>query len=330
MTDIERNEVDEKQKKPSTFRSLEELIALDVPEPSYIWDGEISENEQNCWAGHPNVTKSLLCHGLITSIAHGDDFLGRKTKKGTVILIDKESSINTLVSRFKRLNRGFEKSEFKHKAYVYTPQEMKVIPADMLKIAQMVEKFKPILVIFDSFSRFFEGDENSSADVRRVFELLKPLMDKYRVTFLFIHHCVKSSGKVNIFSLRGSGDLIASCGSVSVLNRLQNGVIELEQVKNRNGELSKKIVFRVDDVETQKGKSLKINLVGEYANEFNIDEFVNEWINKNIEINQKFKSGAVYGGLEKFDENSLRDSLKSLSAKGKIFENGKGKWIRKS
>ena len=308
------------------FLELKELVKLDLPPPDWIWDGEISEGELNFLAGQAGVAKSLTCHDLITHISKGKDFLGRKTKKGIVILIDEENPKRTLVDRFKRLNRLHQEKEFLHKAFIWTSSGLKIIPTDIRKLEEIIKEHEPMLVIFDSFARFFSGDENSSGDVKFVFSYLKPIMDKYGTTFLFIHHTVKTPKKINIFSLRGSGDIIAACGSVIVINKTKNG-FELEQVKNRHGNLSKKIVYTIDDIVTEKGDALRTTVLGEYDSKVNINALVSNWISKNIKKGDCFKSGQIYLGLKSFQESELRKSLSNLASKGTIRAVSRGTWL---
>jgi hypothetical protein len=60
---------------------------------------------------------------------------------------------------------------------------------------------KPDMVVIDSIAKVFEGDESSVKDVRKVFEILGPLANEYKICFLLIHHSTKDR-----LDARGSGE----------------------------------------------------------------------------------------------------------------------------
>ena len=45
---------------------------------------------------------------------------------------------------------------------------------------KIISELRPNLVILDSMIRFFDGDENSSKDVKKIYDSIKPLRDKYK------------------------------------------------------------------------------------------------------------------------------------------------------
>ena len=77
--------------------TLDEILKLELEEPSFLWEGLVAKGEINICVGPANAGKSPIILALIINIAYGKIFLGRKTQQGNILLIDEESSLNLLL-----------------------------------------------------------------------------------------------------------------------------------------------------------------------------------------------------------------------------------------
>ncbi len=312
------------------FSSFNELIGLDLEPPTSIWGNLLYGKAINYLAGKPGVGKSILALKLALCITQGKRFLGKEVKQGCVILVDEENSLNTIVDRLKKItNESLDNKEGLNNSFVWTSSGIKFISVGLKNLEEKIKQYKPVLVIFDSLIRFYEGDENSSKDVKQVFATIKPLLDKYDAGFLLLHHTTKVPGKVDINSLRGSGDLIASADSVLILNKSSKGLIKLSQEKNRHAKQSDIIFFDLSEIKVNDKDVLSIDLVeGEAVN--TLEEIIKSWISSNISIETSFKTGAIFRKYPSFSEAEIRDALWNLTRQKVIQNIGKGKWIRLS
>ena len=81
---------------------------------------------------------------------------------------------------------------------------------------------------------FFEGDENSSRDVRRIFSFQKYIKTKYGISFAILHHTRKTKYHKTGDDLRGSGDFLAQVEVSCMLNPEGDNKVIVTQSKNRH------------------------------------------------------------------------------------------------
>jgi KaiC/GvpD/RAD55 family RecA-like ATPase len=103
---------------------------------------------------------------------------------------------------------------------------------------------KPSIVIIDTMSASFEGDDSSQQDVAKMMRNLKTLSDALECLVIFVHHTTKDGG-----SYRGSGVLFANVDAV------------LELISEGEGAERKQWVTQKKHREGEDGKSYPFNLV---------------------------------------------------------------------
>ena len=69
---------------------------------------------------------------------------------------------------------------------------------------------KPAIVIIDTMSASFEGDDSSQQDIAKMMRNLKTLSDALECLVVFVHHTTKDGGQY----VRGSGVLFANVDAV--------------------------------------------------------------------------------------------------------------------
>lgn len=306
---------------------LKQILELKVPEPSYLWGEFITKNEINVVIGMPNAGKSPIIIAYMLNSIHENSFLGRKTQGENILFIDEESSLSVLTSRMKRFIMSISNKEPKHNLHIFWSRSFKIIPTDLVKLKEYCKEHEIQTVIIDAAARVFTGKENESDYITQIFSMLKPLCDELGLTFIFIHHTVKTTKSLKMADLRGSGDFAAMAGSIIGLRSRPNDLIEIKHLKNRHGKLSDSILCKIIDTTTPTGKGLDVELVGEVKNEINFDKLILNWIEKNISQGIIFKSGLIYNQFPHIKQNQIRDSLNNLASDKKLLGAGLGKWV---
>jgi RecA-family ATPase len=233
--------------------SANELISKEIPEQKWIVKDLIPENSFIIWAGNKGCSKSLLNAYIGLCIATGNDVFGEfeVVKKGPVLYFDEENGVRRMKFRVTKIANGMDiRGDVPIEFYSVIKKGFKLDEEDGHKkfigwISEIIKEYKPVYVVMDSLVRMMTGDENSSKDVRRLFDNLSPLMEKYNVTFSTIHHNNKSGG------IRGSGDFGYMADKTFNVKRIGNSRTDfcLEQDKERDNDWIKNIEYRAKDSE---------------------------------------------------------------------------------
>ena len=164
---------------------LEELD--DFPDPEWLVEDVLAKNSICVIAGDGGHGKSWLSLALALSVASGRDWLGHfKVKRGPVVYIDQEKPGSLIKYRRNLLmsGMGLSYSELEPIRFILD-REIDFFPMfDRYShegqrrevIDQLVEElkiWKPILVIADSLRACHSGREDSSDDMRPVFQTIR-------------------------------------------------------------------------------------------------------------------------------------------------------------
>lgn len=96
---------------------------------------------------------------------------------------------------------------------------------------------KPSVVVIDTLHRFFNGDENSSRDVKTMLDACNTIMREFDCTVIIVHHTGVSSEAQN--RARGSSAWRAALDiEIGVTKNQKNGIIEVSHKKAKDSELS--------------------------------------------------------------------------------------------
>lgn len=156
--------------------------------PSWVVDGLCLENGISILAAKPKVGKSTITRSLIKAVINGEPFLGRKTKKGKVLLISLEEPPMVMVDHFRRLNLD-PKSDI---IIAIHNNSKKEFPKELRKIMM---REKPILVIIDTLQKVTSFQEINRYDT--TYEAIEPLVQIARdfpSHIIVAHHQNKKEG----------------------------------------------------------------------------------------------------------------------------------------
>ena len=328
---ISREELESK-----TIITLKELLNSNIPEQEWYVENLIPKRGVTLIAGKPKEFKSFLAMYLTCCLAGNKDFLNLKIKKSKVMYIDEENDDTELKRRFEKLKPELDiNDEDTENVGLVIFKGIKVnTEQGVNKLKILINLFKPNVIIVDSLIRVFEGDENSSKDMKTIFNNIKELMKKYDTTWVILHHVRKMNNKwVKMEDIRGSGDIVAQASSILTVNRNNSNTFTLTQEAVRGlPQPISPIQFSAQDIPINGKWAIKIVYLGRPQRELTTVEAaerdIENWLT-NKQQNSIFKSGQIYKALEdKNGRNSLLDGLKRLERKGIIecVNKNAGKW----
>jgi hypothetical protein len=156
--------------------------------------------------GASGTFKSFLALDYALHVAHGLPWLGRKTRPGAVIYIAAEGGAGL----WRRIDAWHQVNGLQWSAapFYAVPVALTLLEqaSEVVKAAQALQ-VEPAVVIVDTMSQTFSGEENSASDVAVYLrELAATFRDLWRCTTLVIHH----SGHAATERPRGSSAIIAN------------------------------------------------------------------------------------------------------------------------
>jgi hypothetical protein len=198
------------------FALLSYTLANVPAEPVWAWDGYLAPGALTLLAGRPKVGKSTLVFALIDALAHGKNFLGRRTRSVGVLLLTEERE-GTLAEEARR----WELNGSIHVLMRHQAQGCRWADAVAQAVSYCRDHDLGVLVV-DTFDKWtgLRGDAENNAG--SVLEVLEPLQQAAAagLVVLLVAHQRKSFGEYGE-AVRGSNAL---AGGVDV-------VVELERAK---------------------------------------------------------------------------------------------------
>jgi hypothetical protein len=164
--------------------------------------------------GNPKAGKTWLALDLALSVASGTPALGVYPipRAGPVVLFAAEDPPATVRARLEGLAASRELSLESLPLQVILASSLRLDTlADQARLTEVVERFRPRLLVLDPFVRLHRINENSAQEVSGVLAYLRDLQRRCHVAVLVVHHARKAGAGVAQagLSLRGSGDFYA-------------------------------------------------------------------------------------------------------------------------
>lgn len=185
-------------------------------------------------AGHTGTFKTWTAANLAMDGAYGHGWLDHPgltmSEPFATLYVNKEMSGIILGSRLKLLARD---NRYKKMPDWRSVIEKRVIFADeaaldlnlpeqRARLEDAIVATGAKLVVLDSLSMCWHGDENSSTEVGAFYSALRDITERTHVAWLLIHHLLKPQAgrqKENpIFSVRGSGQLMQQADAAVLLS----------------------------------------------------------------------------------------------------------------
>lgn len=221
----------------------------------------VSVNSLSFIVGLPKACKSWILMDLALALATGTEWMGRfPCKESKVIYLDQERGKDSTIERFNQLigGRGIDAESLDKNLFIKPQSRTKIdLPNSYNAFDRMLEKFRPDIVLVDSFKKFHSKNELATQDMQIVFTKLDELRDKYGCSFVFIHHETKgviSKRKeeftVTAFDAAGTVDLQQSADHFfNVLAYTEKDTSMMYHTANNHGALLEPFKVHVVDVE---------------------------------------------------------------------------------
>ncbi len=198
--------------------------------------------------GGSGTFKSFIALDLALHIAHGLQWLGRKTKQGKVLIVAAEGGAGLWrrIVAWHREHR-LKWSDVADSVYVLP------IAVDLGRDAARVQEamaalgVRPALVVIDTMSQTFSGEENSAAEVATYFrELGLWFRNTWQTSVLVVHH----TGHTATERPRGSTAIRGNVDYMFAVSRDEKEMLAtLECHKQKDGELFAPMSFALKVVD---------------------------------------------------------------------------------
>jgi len=202
--------------------------------------------------GASGTFKSFLALDLALHVAHGFDFMGKATRKGAVAYVASEGGAG-IYRRIKAWHEQHGIVDFPPNFYICTvplqlsdPAEIDMLAAAIKEKTRDADKME--LVVIDTLSQTFAGDENSASDISNY---LRSINSKVRAAFetttLIIHH----TGHNATERPRGSSALTANLDYLLSVHKPdpQSMTARLNVSKQKDGERLENLYFNLEKVD---------------------------------------------------------------------------------
>lgn len=308
----------------TTFCSVKELLDMNIPKVEWFINGLIPKRGITYIGGDSGSLKSFLSQHIAMATVGDKKFLNTydiNSDGRPILYFDEENRLNILKERFGKLAESFslEKKDLTGlKLIVDSQVKFDVDYKDQVSklaldtIEKKIKEIRPQFIIFDSFIRFFQGDENFSSDVRIVFETIKRIMIENDCGAIILHHTGKTNNGSGKHNLRGSGEISASADVVLIMeHKKQYNNYVLSQEKNRVGEEMKPIKVTLDIDETRASINYDGTLEDSPSTIEEIKDTIKSWCLD--DKNDKFKTKDVINFLSSKGFNNRTNIQAALS-----------------
>jgi hypothetical protein len=164
----------------------------------------------------PKSMKSIFAVQMMTAISRGLPFMGWPTEAAKVFYVDQEMGIPPLRKRLWALP-DIQLPPVRPLSFFTSDGKRLSLDSGTVGREQLhghIKEIRPQIVVFDSLRKITGNDENSSAEMTKMFESLKMLQDEFKFAAVFVHHTRKVSETTRREvgmpeSMRGSGELFA-------------------------------------------------------------------------------------------------------------------------
>lgn len=208
---------------PPETHTLPELLAMDLPEPSWAVPGILSEG-LTILAGKPKLGKSWLALNLALTITAGARALGRDPlPPGDVLYLSLEDRKRRIQDRARKVLAGLAvEASPRLRIAVEWPRQ----PAGLEHIEAWAKGCeRPALVIVDMWTLFRPpslGGRNAYEQDYEHVSALKKLIDELHTSALLVMHCKKAKGADVIDEVSGTLGLAGSTDGTLVLTRARS------------------------------------------------------------------------------------------------------------
>jgi hypothetical protein len=221
--------------------SADQLLAKTPEEVVWVLDDYLPAGGLVLLAGKPKEGKTTFAFELAIKTALGLPFLGRRTKRGGVLIMAVEEHERDVLLRLRNLSlTGLDR--------VFVHSGPSVPTATVYScITSFVREHDVRLILIDTLASFWRVEnENDAAEMTKAVKPILQLARDSGACVLLIHHARKSEGQYGD-EIRGSGALFALVDVALIMKRHEVQTQRLLQAQSRYHETPPELVLELRD-----------------------------------------------------------------------------------
>ena len=312
------------------FVSTEQLKTMDLPPIKHIIEDLLPAEGLTILAAQKKAGKSAFAMQLASSIARGQNFLGKKTQQGKVLYYAMEQSNSLNKERLRKQNLGFSNNfllvDDKDKKNL-----LKLDQAGIEQLREVITSQSPSLVIIDTWQRLAPETYNRKDAYQNAVKDLSPLQElaqEKHCAILILTHTRKvlKQSEDPFDDVMGSSGLTGTADCVIMLCRPRNQSEAILHLTSRvSKELKWSVKFDADYLlwsyegeysEVRKG-IITSSIVKIFRQEGKGTELTIEDITDHLQVDTELKVG---------DGSSVRMALGRLVKDHTLIKVGRGKY----
>ena len=209
---IENLAEDKEEKGPLGLMPWKDFSALDIEVPTEYWgDKFIFQRARVLMIGKPKIGKSHWLGAFATAAATGTEFMGKSFPRPLKVMWLQAEIIEAYITE--RVNLYLTPYETQSE-YIDALGENLIVSGRLRKnllkdsdidmVSEEIAFHKPDIVMLDPFINFFDGEENSNADIHKLLGRVDRLIELHNVCFIIAHHTGKDrQDDMSFMSARG-------------------------------------------------------------------------------------------------------------------------------
>jgi len=187
------------------IRQIEDLPRVeDIGSAEIEWDveGLVPHATVVLLTGEAGAGKSTFVSALASAVSKGQPFLGLKTSKRPVLIIDAENPSVAVIERFQRLGI---KTDDNFRVWGQWTGEDPPAAGGAVVLEWIARSDPKPLIVVDSFIRFHPGAENDATETQKYMAMYRKVAT-LGATIIILHHVGRDTSQ----DYRGSSDIKAS------------------------------------------------------------------------------------------------------------------------
>ena len=207
----------------------------------------IPDDSLGMFFGASGTYKSFVALDHCLHVAHGLQWMGRKTRQGGVVYVAAEGGAG-IYRRVQAWHQA-QNMSLTPNFHVCTTPLVLSLSEHVEALAAAIEALptKPTLIYIDTLSQTFEGDENSATDISAYLRLINAMIrSRFNCTVIVIHHTGHSASE----RPRGSSAITANVDFMVGVYKPEgtNLMAKLDVIKQKDGDRLANQVFSMQRV----------------------------------------------------------------------------------
>lgn len=222
---------------------------LEIDEASFLLPERLIRNEITSLYGDVKSGKTFLAILLALCCAIGREFWGQNFPSGgSDVVYYAAERPHQVRDRVEAACQFLGLTEIPPKLHlVFAKKSLKLQDEENLQIlCQLVRDIQPSLIIFDTYARMNNKDEDSKKESDINYDQLMKVLASSNAepAGILVHHCGKTATK----KMRGSSALSAAVGAIWMVDKGSNGLIKLAMEECNAVENVDSIYFTIESV----------------------------------------------------------------------------------